>query len=272
MAGRFEMFKVPSLSFAYLAINNEHSLFRDIRVREALASAIDRNAVVKEVLSGMAIVATGPISPVNEQYYNGEVKKFGYNPERAKKLLEDAGYKPGKDQILQNSLNKKLEFTAIIRAGDPVWKTIANMVQKWFLDIGVKMNIEYLDWGLMNQRLDERNYEAAMLSFAPSPDPDQFNLWHSSAIDGGWNDWCYFNPEVDKLLEQGRRESDTLKRRDIYRKVQDVLASDVATIWMYHPLNLSALDTKFKGMAPEPMGQDRYLHKVYQTDLKPATK
>ena len=268
-----ELFRVPALSFAYLALNNQNSLFRDVRVKEAFLRAIDRPAVIRDALGGFAVVAAGPYSPVNEYYYNGAVKRFAYDPDAARKSLDEAGYKPGRDQIRQigtTSLAKRLEFTAIVRSGDETWKTIAMMCQKWFLDIGVKMNIEYVDWTTLNRRLDERSYEAAMLSFSPGPDPDQFNLWHSSAVDGGYNDWRYVNPDVDKLLEQGRKESEPTKRRLVYAKIQEILAQDVATIWLYHPQVLSAMDTKFKGMAAEPMGQDRYLYKVYEA--KAATK
>lgn len=265
---RFEVFRVPALSFAYLALNNQNPLFRDIRVKEALASAVDKNTIIREVLGGLAVPSSGPYSPANEYYHNPGVKKFAYNPDLARQLLDAAGYKPGRDQLRQNVLGKKLEFSVMVRSGDEMWKQIATLCQKWFLDIGVKMNIEYVDWATMNRRLDERDYESAMLSFVPGPDPDQYNLWHSSAIDGGFNDWCYKNPDVDKLLEQGRRESEPAIRKAIYFKVQEVLAADVAAIWLYHPYTLSVLDQKYKGMVPEPMGQDRYLHRLYELEYK----
>jgi len=267
-----QLLRYPSLSFAYLALNNRNPLFRDARVREALAWALDKNAIIKDVLHSLAVPAYGPYSPVGEYYYNPNVKQFGYSPEQSRRLLDEAGYKPGKDQIRQNVLGKRLEFTVLVRDGDDTWKDIANMCQKWLLDIGVKMNIEYVHWTTLNQMLDERGYEAAMLSFSPGIDPDQYNLWHSSAIASGYNDWCYSNPDVDKLLEQGRRESEPAQRKVIYSKIQEALASEVAAIWLYHPMVLSVVDREFEGMTSQPMGQDRYLYRVYQASQKPTAK
>ncbi len=270
--GGLQLLRYPSLSFAYLALNNQNLLFKDGRVREALAWALDKNAIIKDVLRGLAVPAYGPFSPVNEYYYNPSVKQFGYGPEQSRRLLDEAGFKPGKDQIRQNVLGKRLEFTVLVRDGDDTWKTIANMCQKWLLDIGVKMNIEYVHWTTLNQMLDERSYEAAMLSFAPGIDPDQYNLWHSSSIASGYNDWCYSNPDVDKLLEQGRKQSEPAQRKVIYSKIQEALASEVAAIWLYHPMVLSAVDKSFEGMVAQPMGQDRYLYRVYQASQKPVAK
>jgi len=261
---RFTLYKVPALSFAYLGLNNRNQLFRDIRVREALSYAVDQNAIIREALGGYAFAAYGPYSPANEYYHNPGVKKFGYNPEMARQLLDAAGYKLSKDQIRQNVLGNRLEFSVMLRAGDDTWAHIASMCQKWFLEIGVKMNLEYVDWGTMNKRLDEREYEAAMLTFVPGPDPDQYMLWHSSAIHGGYNDWCYTNPDVDKLLELGRNQSEQPLRRDTYFQVQEVLAADVPAVWLYHPYTICLLNEKFKGMTPEPMGQHSYLHRVYE--------
>ena len=269
---RLQLLRYPSLSFAYLALNNQNQLFRDARVREALAWAVDKNAIIRDALHGLALPAHGPYSPANEYYHNPNTKQFGYSPEQSRRLLDEAGYKPGKDQIRQNVLGKRLEFTVLVRDGDETWKNIVNMCQKWFLDIGVKMGIEYVHWTTLNQMLDERSYDAAMLSFAPGTDPDQYNLWHSSAISSGYNDWCYSNPDVDKLLERGRKLSEPAERKVIYFKIQEALASEVAAIWLYHPLVLSALDRAFEGMASQPMAQDRYLYKVYETSQKPLAK
>ncbi len=252
---------VDSLAFAYFGHNNRNPLFADKRVRQALAYAIDGESIVKDVRKGAATLAVGPISPSNSTWFNPNVKQYGYDPEKAKELLTQAGWQTGSDGFLTKD-GQTFSFSVILATGDEVLRNQAVLIQKWLKDVGIDLKLEFLDWSVMNDRLDNREYEAMMLSMSPSPDPDQYNYWHSTAIDNGFNDWCYSSVQVDKLLEEGRRETDPAKRKAIYDELQAILAEDVAAVFLYHPKVLGGLNKNFTGMTEGPAGQAALLYKV----------
>jgi peptide/nickel transport system substrate-binding protein len=255
-------FSIPQLTFAYLGYNNRNALFQDRRVREAMAYTIDQETIISDILKGAGRPSTGPIAPINEEWYNPDVRTFTQDFDKARQLLAEAGWTPGADGILVNSAGERFSFSVIIGSGNEQTKNQGILLQSWLAQVGIEMKLEFLDWSLMNARLDARDYEAMMLSMSPSADPDQYNYWHSSSISGGFNDWCYSNPEVDSLLEQGRRESDPAARKEIYNRVQEILAEDVATLWLYHRNELAALNSSYTGMTEEAAGQYQLLYKV----------
>lgn len=261
-SGKIQGLSVQSLAFAYFGQNNRNPLFADKRVRQALAYAIDSESIVQDVRKGAATVATGPIAPSNEAWFNPEVKQYGYDPEKAKELLAQAGWQAGNGDLLTKD-GQTFSFSVILATGDEVMRNQAVLIQKWLKDVGIELKLEFLDWSVMNDRLDNREYDAMMLSMTPGPDPDQFNYWHSTAIANGFNDWCYSNVQVDKLLEEGRRETDPAKRKAIYDEVQAILAEDVAAVFLYHPTVLGGLSKDFTGMTEGPAGQGPLLYKVH---------
>lgn len=260
-SGKVDGYSVQSLAFAYFGHNNRNPLFADKRVRQALAYAINSESVVQDVRKGAGTVAVGPIAPSNTTWFNADAKQYGYEPEKAKELLGQAGWQLGDDGFLAKD-GKAFSFSVILATGDEVMRNQGVLIQKWLKDVGIELKLEFLDWSVMNDRLDNREYDAMMLSMSPSPDPDQFNYWHSTAIANGFNDWCYSNIQVDKLLEDGRRETDPAKRKAIYDEMQAILAEDVAAVFLYHPNVLGGLDVNFTGMTEGPAGQAALLYKV----------
>lgn len=264
-AGNVAGISVNSLAFAYFGHNNRNPLFADKRVRQALAYAINNESIVQDVRKGAATVAIGPIAPSNTEWHNSQVQQYTYNPEKARDLLALAGWELEADGFVAKD-GQQFAFSVILATGDEVLRNQAVLIQKWLKDVGIELKLEFLDWSVMNDRLDNREYDAMMLSMSPSPDPDQYNYWHSSAIDTGFNDWCYSNAEADSLLVAGRRETDPAKRKVIYDKWQEVLAEDVASVFLYHPQALGGLNKKFTGMTEGPAGQAPLLYKVGVTD------
>lgn len=259
---KVQAFSIPQLRFAYLGQNNRYWLFQDKKVRQAMAYAVDKQTIIDDVYKGAARPSVGPYAAINEAWHNPSVKSFDYNPDLSRQLLAEAGWTPGTDGVLVNSKGQRFSFSVLIATGDQLMNNQAVLLQRWLSEVGIEMKLEFLDRAVMYDRLDARDYEAMMLSMGTTPEPDQYNSWHSSAIDNGFNDWCYSNPQVDRLLEQGRRESDPAVRKQIYDQVQGILAEDVAAIWLYHPNTLSALNSNFSGMTEEPAGQYQYLYSL----------
>src|SRR5207248_11799318 len=117
--------------------NNSRPLFQDKRVRQAMMYAMDRDALVNDLMKGLAIKATANITPALEFYYEKDVKQYPYDPAKAKDLLKEAGWTPGSDGILANAAGDKFTFSCIVFPGDAVRRSEAEVVQRIFKEVGI---------------------------------------------------------------------------------------------------------------------------------------
>ena len=113
-----------------------------------------------------------------------------------------------------------------------------------------------MEWTtLIHQFIDTRRFEAVILGWATGPDPDLYDIFHSSKTKSpGLNFINYSNPELDRLLEEGRYTLNKEKRKKVYYKVQEILAEDQPYTFLYIPMSLEAIHKRFKGIKPAPIG------------------
>lgn len=251
----FNKYKYLAFAYTYLGFNLKNELFKDIRVRKAIAYAINKKEIIKGVLLGLGVEATGPYKP-DMYWYNGNVERYEFNPEKAKNLLKEAGYvDTNGDGILEKD-GKPLKFTVLTNQGNDARIKTAEIIQRRLRDVGIDMKILVLEWAtFIKEFVSKRRFEALILGWTIPQDPDLFDIWHSSKMDErGLNHYSYSNPQVDRLLELGRKTIDEKKRRDIYGKVQEILADDVPCVFLYIPYALPVVHKRFKGVSPMPAG------------------
>jgi len=213
---RFKVFKRPSNGYTYIGWNNRLELFRDKRVRRALTHAINREEIVKYVLYGLGVVATGTFPP-EMWYYNPDVKPLPYDPDKARKLLAEAGWKDTDGDGILDKNGEKFSFNLITNNGNQTRKDVAVLVQEQLRNIGIEAEIALYEWSVfLSEKIDKRNFDACVLGWSLSLDPDVYEIWHSSQREKGFNFVGYKNPEVDRLIEDGRTEYDREKRKRIY--------------------------------------------------------
>lgn len=219
----------------YVAFQVEHPLFRDIRVRQALCHATDRDALVKLVLSGQGEVAHSMVSPVRP-WHNPKVARYGYDLQRAQELLESAGWERRADGGWYRG-NEPLQFTLLTVVRDPIKEKAAHLVAAQLGQIGVKVAVRPLEQKeLLSQHVYPRQYEAALLAMVPTFDVDDlYGFYHSSQLTPkGWNRFNYSNPDVDRLLEQGRTTIGFKNRKPLYDRVQELVAADLPQMALFH--------------------------------------
>lgn len=248
-------YKFPSFGYAYLGFNLKNPLFADKRVREALDLALDKDEIIKGVLFGLARVCTGPFIP-QSWAYNEEVRPREFNPKKALELLKDAGWQ---DQDKDGWLDKDgriFEFTIITNQGNEQRKAAAEIIQKRFRDIGIKVKIKIIEWSaFLSEFIDKRKFEAVLLAWSLSRDPDNYDIWHSSKTkEGEFNFLSYSNPEVDELLLKGRRTFDQRERAIYYKKIHEIIFQDTPCIFLYVADSLPIVHKRFKGIEPSPIG------------------
>jgi len=244
---KIALYKEMGNGYTYLGFNLKKPPFNDIRVRQALNYAIDKDEVIKGVLLGLGEPISSPYKP-GTRWINPNLSPYPYKPSKALELLQEAGFKKNNDGILMKN-GKPLKFEIITNQNKQREMT-AVVIQKRLQDIGVDVSIRVIEWAsFVNRFIKTGDFDVVVLGWSLSLDPDQYNIWHSSQQGPGqFNFLGYSNKNVDKLLELGREELNISKREKIYHKFSKYLLEDSPIIYLYAGYSLSAVHKRVKGI------------------------
>ena len=251
---RKEKYLLPQ--YTYIGYNQKNPLFQDKKVRQALTHLVDRNRICRDIYHDLAEVAVTPFFP-KSRFSNPNLKAFDHSPEKAKKLLAEAGWKDvDGDGILEKD-NKKFRFTMLQIASHPTQQKLMPLLKEAFAAAGIDMSIQVIEWSNYLQRLDNRSYDACCLGWSSSFDPDMYQVWHSSQmVSGGSNHISYRNTELDKLIETMRQEFDTEKRIALAHKIGSIIHEDQPYTFLVWPYSLTAVSEKFSNLNVYPAGME----------------
>lgn len=261
---RFNKFSYPVPSYTYMGYNLRNPLFADKKVRQAITCGINKDELVHGVLFGLGQTAHGPYQP-GTWANNPDLKPFPYDPQRAVKLLEEAGWRiSGGDGLLMKD-GKPFRFTILTNQGNEQRIKSAQIIQYRLKKIGIEVKIRVLEWAsLLTNYIDTRNFDVVLMGWNISQDPDQYDIWHSSKVGPKeLNFISYKNSQVDRLLEEGRGTFDQEKRRQCYYRMQEILADEQPYTFLYVPSALPVINSRFRGIEPAPAGIGHNLIKWY---------
>jgi len=252
---RFNKYRYPAASYVYLGYNQRHPLFKDRRVRQAMTAAIDKEELIHGVLFGMGQKAVGPIVP-GRWAYNPNVKEIPYDPKRAAELLAEAGWREKNSDGFLVKNGKPFRFTILTNQGNQQRLLTAQIIQQRLRFVGVDVKIRVVEWAtFLKEFVDKGNFEAVMLGWTVSPDPDMYDIWHSSKTNPSELNFIGFkNAEVDRLLVEGRGTFDIEKRKQAYFRIQDILAFEQPYTFLYVPDALPVVSARIRGVEPAPAG------------------
>jgi len=240
----------PSIESIYLNLGRPQ--FKDPAVREALYTAIDRKAIIDTIYYGVG-APTETFMPQSSFYYNPNLPAQEFNLDRARKMLDQAGWKPGSDGIRAKD-GVRLSFANSTTAGNNLREQTQQFLQQTFAQIGVEMKISNLPAAVMwGEFWLKSQFDTAMVgvTYLIAADPDATNRLATSAIAAqggrGSNTGQYSNPEVDSLLQQGARAFDQEARRKIYNRVQEVVRNDLPFLPLFESLNVIGRKEKLTG-------------------------
>jgi peptide/nickel transport system substrate-binding protein len=245
----------PTMVWEHMDFNLDNTLFQDVRVRKAIASAIDRQAIVGNVLKGAASPAYGDQSPLSWAY-NPMQQPPARDLNAARDLLTQAGWIPGPDGIMMKD-NKKLAFSLTVPTGNKQREQTAQKIAEQLKEAGIAVEVRPVEaTQFFTDILKSRRFETAIYAWVAGVDPDNRNLWHSrkipspaNAFDGqnypGWR-----NPEVDKLADLGAKTVDVAARKDIYFRIQDLIREDCPVVPLYFRGNIDAVKMSVANYQP----------------------
>ena len=237
-------------TFQYIGINLSHPILKNVKVRRALAYAIDRERLVRHLLKDTGVVAGGVLSPLNWAY-DGNVRPWPYDPNRAKQLLDEAGFPDpdGAGPLPRFRLSFKTTNIDLRRR-------LAEAIKEQLQQVGIELQIRSYEWGTFYSDIKKGNFHLYSLAWVGVMDPDiLFQIFHSSSVPpNGDNRGRYVNAEVDRLLERGRATIEPAERKRIYGAIQRLLADDLPYVPLWWWKNVIVKKPSIKNFTPYPDG------------------
>ena len=241
--------------YVYLGLNLRDPRFADRRVRQAFAHAINKKEIIEGVRLGLAREATGPYKPGTWQY-NQNVHQYPFDTAKARALLASAGWTATDSDGFLVKNGQRFKFDLLLAQGSDEGRKVSEIIQSSFKDLGVQVEIRVIEWAaLLKDFIKKRNFEAVILAWGITPDPDQYDIWHSSKTSPDeLNRIGYANAEVDDLLEKGRGTCVEAERKKYYDRLQEVLAEDQPIVFLYFRDGLPVVSSRVRGIVPAPIG------------------
>ena len=253
-SGAFKKYRSPAMAYTYIGYNQKSPLFQDKRVRNALTMLVDRKRIIRDILHGLAQEIKGPFPP-DSKFSDPELAVLPYDPDRAKKLLAEAGWRDTDGDGILDKDGRKFSFTMLQIANHPTQTRMFPLIKESFGAAGIEMKIQTLEWSVYLERLEKRTYDACSLGWTTSFDPDPYQVWHSQGIaPPGSNHVGYSNPELDKLIEALRETFDENERRRIGRRIERIIHEDQPYTFLYTPYSLAAVSSRFGNVRVFPGG------------------
>ena len=238
---RFDVFTSPTSSYTYIGWNLKRPLFQDPLVRRALAHAVDVPSMVRFILYGHGLQSTGLFTP-QMWFFNPNIKPFAYDPEKARALLSEAGWKPGPDGILQKN-GERFSFTLITNNGNEVRRDIATLTQDGLKQLGIEVKVELYEWAVfLKNHINKGDFDAMVLGWSLGNGYDQFQIWHSSqANPEQLNVVGYKSDKADRLLDDIRQEYNREKIINMAGDLQRTIYEDQPYLFLYVPEGTSVM-------------------------------
>lgn len=245
--------KIPRY-FAVFLNQNQSDVLSDKNVRLALAHSVNKDKII-EGISGGGFKVDSPILPEIFNELNGNIKKYDYNPDFARQILDKSGWSDIDGDGIREKNDKKLEIRFITPDRTELVKAGEQLRSDW-RDIGISVNLERVPVIELQQNyIQPRTYQMLLFGEVLNIEPDPFSFWHSSQKkDPGLNLALYDNKGADKLLEEARQTLDPTVRAARYNDFQNLVIEDLPSIFLYSPHYIYPQAKKIKGFEDELLG------------------
>lgn len=247
--------EVEGNAVSYLGFNLEDPALMDVRVRRAIAHAIDRQAIMEGLLAGRGVLATGLLPP-GHWAYAADVARYPHDPDAARRLLEEWRRSSGAARLP----------SLVYKTGtQEVSRVLGEALQEQLGRVGITLQIQSFEWGKFYADIKNQNFQIYALGWIGVTEPDlYYYAFHSTSVPPkGANRNRYRNPLLDELLDRGRTTLDRQARRAIYRRVQQIVAEDLPYVVLWHGRMVAAHRRHVQGFTLYPGGDFTPLKDVW---------
>jgi peptide/nickel transport system substrate-binding protein len=256
---RLRVWKYPGRDYVYVGWNLCNPLFQDVRVRQALTMATNRQGIIDGLRFGLGQLCIGPIVPTSWAY-NSDIQPYPFDPQRARDLLAEAGWRDSDGDGLLDRDGRPFTFTMKIISDNRISEEISTVMQEELKHLGMRLTIQAVEWNVFLKQTQVKDFDACILAwragFVINPTP----VWHSKSISGKYNHVSYANPEVDELIESGRLAFDRQEARKIWHRFQQIIAREQPYTFLYVSQDCHAIDRRFRGVHMDIRGPYQNLH------------
>lgn len=256
---KFERHQYYTPGYRFVGWNLRRPYFQDKKVRQALTMLINRQAIVNKLEFGLGKVISGPF--FFEGYeYNQKIVALPFDPETAKKLLDEAGWVDSNgDGIRDKEVEGKegeevkktlvsLKFNFLIPSGARFYQRLGSIMKEDFAKAGIEVEIQTMEWAAFIGRVNKRDFDATALGWSFGFDEDPYQVWHSSQVKEGSNFVGFENAEADKIMEEARVTFDKDKRAELYHRFHEIVADEQPYTFLYTGEALVARNKRFKNV------------------------
>jgi peptide/nickel transport system substrate-binding protein len=241
----------PGTRLAYLGFNMRDPILKDVRVRQAFAYALDRRPMIDYLWRGEAQPARS-ILPQQSWAYEGSVPPYDHDPDKARSLLDTAGYGP---------VNGVRFHITMKTSTDENTRLMVAVMQQQLREVGIALDIRSFEFATFFSDVTHGAFQLYGLRWiGGNEDPDIFYVFHSSRFPpNGANRGYYSNPKVDALIDRARREVDPALRKPLYAEVQRIVAEELPYIDLWYLDNVLVHTRRVRNIKMNPAGNYDFL-------------
>jgi peptide/nickel transport system substrate-binding protein len=250
--------RAPGTIYAYLAFNLRDPLLKDVRVRQALAYAIDRRPIIHYLWRDMARPAASVLPP-QHWAYDADVQTYDYDPARARQILDEAGYP------LKNGVRFHLTMKT---STEESTRLLAMVLQQQLRDVGIALDVRTFEFATFYSDVQKGAFQIYSLRWiGGNEDPDIFEhvFYSTSTPPRRANRSYYSNPRVDQLIDEARRTIDQQRRKELYGEIQQIVARDLPYINLWYFDNAVVHTARVRNIEISPSGNYEFLEKAELT-------
>jgi peptide/nickel transport system substrate-binding protein len=266
-SGLLKITSVKGREYDYLGLNNidiksyaekkiikKNKLFGNPKVREALALAINRNEILTEYLNNFGKLAVTPVSPIFKQYYDNQLNPIEFNPDKAKKILADEGWKDIDNNGVLEKDNVEFKFTIYIPAGNPLREFAGTIIKNNLKAISIYANVEKLELGKFLDNLYDKKMDAWMASWYIQIPLELKTFWYSDLQSTPLNFVSYQSKDADRIIDKLNTRLPQNVKIEYYKKFQEIIYEDQPVTFLYWTDDIVAYNKRLKDVTINPFG------------------
>jgi ABC-type transport system substrate-binding protein len=252
----YETFQGPS--YRYLGWNADGPFFGDRRVRLAMTQAFDRELLLRENMHGLGRITTGTFF-IDGPDYNHDIEPWPFDLDRAAQLLSEAGWEDNNgDGIREKLVDGELmnfEFGMVTYGHRPEFIAAMEHYRNDLRSIGVILNVEPVEWAVMIERMEEKDFDAYTGGWVLGWDADPYQIWHSSQADEpkGSNRVGFRNTEADRIIEQARQTFDPAERTELFHRFHEIIHEEQPYTFWFAGLEIGAWRNDLENVSFSPI-------------------